>query len=105
MFLQAEADSTDDEETIAKEEELVQQDEKAKEEETKEIEALCAEAEKSIDELLPPGYLEHIQQLHESGKLDMEIGESESEEESEKKSRKRHLGDVTDIVSFNCFFI
>ncbi|VDO08469.1 unnamed protein product, partial [Rodentolepis nana] len=95
----AEVDSTDDEETIAKEEELVQQDENAKDEEAKEIEALCAEADKSIDELLPPGYLEHIQHLHESGKLDMEIDGNESEEEKdgkEKQSRKRPLGDMTD---------
>nr|CDS31584.1 helicase [Hymenolepis microstoma] len=96
----AEVDSTDDEETIAKEEELVQQDERAKDEEAKEIEALCAEAEKSIDELLPPGYLEHIQHLHESGKLDMEIDGNESEEEKdakEKQSRKRPLENMTDI--------
>lgn len=38
-----------------------------KEEESKEIEALCAEADVPIDDLLPAGYLEHLNKLQESG--------------------------------------
>uniref|UniRef100_A0A5K3FAE4 Helicase C-terminal domain-containing protein n=2 Tax=Mesocestoides corti TaxID=53468 RepID=A0A5K3FAE4_MESCO len=55
--------SSDDEETIAKEEEMARQEVGSLQNESDEIAALCAEAEASIDELLPPGYLEHLQGL------------------------------------------
>ncbi len=79
LIFQAEhEDSTDDEETIAKEEEIARQEEGAQESETAEVAALCAEADASIDDLLPPGYLEHLQQLHEKGDAAEEVQGSSS---------------------------
>ncbi|VDN09493.1 unnamed protein product, partial [Dibothriocephalus latus] len=70
--------SEDDEETIAKEEELAKQELEAQgicpsETQSAEIEALCKEAEASIIDLLPPGYLEHLNQ-----ELDSDVQASSS---------------------------
>lgn len=70
--------SDDDEETIAKEEEYVRQELGAKaamETESAEVAALCAEADASIDNLIPLGYLEHLQRLHENG-VDEVVGQA-----------------------------
>lgn len=76
---------------------MARQDETAKEEESKEIQALCAEAEASIEELLPSGYLEYLQQLQESGKMDVD----------EVETRKRPADNNDDIVSriFVCLLL
>uniref|UniRef100_A0A0X3NT99 Helicase domino n=1 Tax=Schistocephalus solidus TaxID=70667 RepID=A0A0X3NT99_SCHSO len=70
--------SEDDEETIAKEEELAKQELEAQgicpsETQSAEIEALCKEAEASIIDILPPGYLEHLHQ-----ELDSDVQASSS---------------------------
>ncbi|CDI98275.1 helicase [Echinococcus multilocularis] len=93
-FVADEDESTDDEETIAKEEEMARRDADSKEDESREVAALCAEAEASIDDLLPPGYLEHLQQLHEAGCMTLKRGADElSLEEDEIPPRKKRRPD------------
>ncbi|KAL5108649.1 Helicase domino [Taenia crassiceps] len=92
-FVANEEESTDDEETIAKEEEMARRDAGSKEDGSTEVATLCAEAEASIDDLLPPGYLEHLQQLNETGGMAIKRGADEvsSEEEAIPPRKKRHL--------------
>ncbi|VDM31077.1 unnamed protein product [Hydatigera taeniaeformis] len=66
-FVAEEEESTDDEETIAEEEEMARRDAGSKEDGSSEVAALCAEAEVLIDDLLPPGYIEHLRRLTEAG--------------------------------------
>lgn len=56
---------------------MARRDAGSKENESTELATLCAEAEVSIDDLLPPGYLEHLQQLNEAGGMVMKRGTDE----------------------------